>query len=322
MVALVAVAATLHVTWNVLLKTAADPLRAATVGMAAGAVLLVPSAAVAWWLVDRPPIPPAGLALGLVSGALEALYFWLLSAGYRRGDLSVVYPLARGTATLLAVTIGIVLLGERHGPVGYIGLASLLIGFLGLQRPWRALGRVWSRNRDGSANRRRGGQDAAILFALATGVVISSYSALDRVGAQMVPPWLYAAILWASASTSLVALAWLTSVRARRLATAAATATAAGPSIRDDVWASPLGAADRRGALAGVLGVVQYVLILFALSIAPLSAVAPLRESAIVLASGWGAIRLGEAAGRRDAAGRIGAAALIVVGAVLLAFEG
>jgi uncharacterized membrane protein len=71
----------------------------------------------------------------------------------------------------------------------------------------------------------------------------------------------------------------------------------------------------------GLLMAVQYMAILFALSLAPLTAVAPLRESAIVLASGWGAIRLAEASGRREAAARIAAASLIVVGAVLLALD-
>jgi uncharacterized membrane protein len=60
-------------------------------------------------------------------------------------------------------------------------------------------------------------------------------------------------------------------------------------------------------------------LILFAYSIAPLAAVAPLRESGIVLAALWGALRLGESAGAYQAASRILAASLVVVGAVLLA---
>ena len=62
-------------------------------------------------------------------------------------------------------------------------------------------------------------------------------------------------------------------------------------------------------------------MILEAFTVAPLSAVAPLRESAIVLASGWGSFRLGEAADRVDAVRRIGAAALVVLGAILLAID-
>ena len=76
-----------------------------------------------------------------------------------------------------------------------------------------------------------------------------------------------------------------------------------------------------RDAVAGVLSLTAYLLILIAYSMAPLAAVAPLRESAIVLAAAWGSIRLGEAAGRREFGIRVGAAALVVVGALLLALE-
>ena len=68
-----------------------------------------------------------------------------------------------------------------------------------------------------------------------------------------------------------------------------------------------------------MLSLGAYLLVLFAYAIAPLATVAPLRESGIVLAAAWGAIRLREAAGRRDAGTRIAAAGLVVVGAILLA---
>jgi uncharacterized membrane protein len=68
-----------------------------------------------------------------------------------------------------------------------------------------------------------------------------------------------------------------------------------------------------------VLSLGAYLLVLFAYAIAPLATVAPLRESGIVLAAAWGTFKLGEAAGRRDATTKIGAAALVVIGAILLA---
>jgi len=288
--ALVAVAALLHVTWNVLLKTAGDPLATATLSMVIGTLFLVPAVAVGWWLVGRPPIPTEAFLVGGASGILEAVYFGFLSAAYRRGDLSVVYPIARGSATLLAVLLGVLLLGERLAPVGIAGVAALLTGFAVLQRPWRAL-----RGRGGG-----NGIDPAVAFALATGVTIAAYSAVDRVGSRLVAPWIYAAILWLSGAIVLVAWAL---VRPGRRA-----------PDRPPVSVS-------RATIGGVLTIAAYMCILFAFSIAPLTAVAPLRESAIVLASGWGALRLGEAAGRREAARRIAAAALIVAGAVLLSLE-
>ena len=77
-----------------------------------------------------PALPVEGIALGVASGVVEAAYFILLSAAYRRGDLSVVYPLARGTAPLLAVLIGIVIFGERLGVAGLDRGRAAAGGFL------------------------------------------------------------------------------------------------------------------------------------------------------------------------------------------------
>lgn len=282
---LVAVSAVMHVAWNVRLKTAGDPLRAATVGMLAASIAIVPAGIVAWWSSGAAPFPVEGIALGVVSGTVEAAYFILLSAAYRRGDLSVVYPIARGTAPLLAVAIGVGILGERLGAVGFAGVALLLFGFLLLQQPWRAL-------------RGHHGLDPAVRFALATGVTIATYSAIDRVGTRIIDPVPYAAILWVT--TSVVLVAWVRAV-------AGGDVFAGG---REEI---------RRSAVGGFLTLGAYLLILVALSVAPLSGVAPLRESATVFAAAWGSVRLGEAVSSRDSIRRIGASAAIVAGALLLA---
>ncbi|HEX6868021.1 MAG TPA: EamA family transporter, partial [Candidatus Limnocylindrales bacterium] len=187
-IALVAVSAVLHLAWNVRLKTAGDPLRAATIGMVAASVGIVPLGVAVWWSQGRPTLPPEGVALGLASGAVEAAYFIFLSAAYRRGDLSVVYPLARGTAPLLAVFIGVVVLGERLGVAGSLGVIALLAGFLVLQRPWRAIAMA----RSGAAGARQAAADSAILYALATGVMIATYTAIDRVGTRLIDVLTYA----------------------------------------------------------------------------------------------------------------------------------
>ena len=192
-VGLVAVSAVLHLAWNVRLKTAGDPLRAATIGMLAACVAIVPLGVVVWWAGGMVALPPEGIALGVASGFVEAAYFILLSAAYRRGDLSVVYPVARGTAPLLAVLIGVGIFGERLGVAGSIGVVMLLIGFLWLQRPWRAIA---AGPLAVVADARRAAADSAILFALATGVMIATYTAIDRVGTRLIDPFPYAAILW------------------------------------------------------------------------------------------------------------------------------
>ena len=127
-IAVVALSAGLHVAWNIRLKTAGDPLRAATVGMLAASLGIVPAGFVAWWATGRPALPAEGIALGVLSGAIEAGYFVLLSAAYRRGDLSIVYPIARGTAPLIAVAIGVGLFREQLGVAGSIGVVALLAG--------------------------------------------------------------------------------------------------------------------------------------------------------------------------------------------------
>lgn len=330
--ALLVGAAILHAGWNILLKTAQDPLRTAGRGMLVGAGVLVPAGILGWLVVDRPAIPPETWLLAIASGVLEAVYFGLLSGAYARGDLSLVYPIARGTAPVLSVIVGIVFLGERLGPVGAVGVGLLLIGILSLQRPWAVLGR------SGALPPRA--REAAWL-AVATGVSIACYSAVDRVGARSVPPWLYATLIWTFTAIFLIGGIALVDRTARRrvrlglesaaVVTGMETADAATTLPATDPAADPGPPAEiaepgtlgwGRAAIGGLVTVTAYMLVLVAYVYAPLSVVAPVRESAIVLVSGWGSFRLGEAASRRVGLTRLGAAVVIVVGAFLLALEG
>jgi drug/metabolite transporter (DMT)-like permease len=302
--AIIGVAAVIHVAWNVVIKTADEPLKAGTIGMVAGTAIVVPVAIVGWFVLGRPALTPQAVGLGVVSGLLEAAYFILLAAAYRRGDLSVVYPIARGTAPLLAVLVGVFVLGERVRPGAWLGVGLMLAGILSLQRPWRAVDRVLARRSrpaaDGMASSTDDrAADLAVVFAFLTGLTIVGYSAVDRVGARLVPIWLYAAILWPVGAVALVA--WTRIVRREQPFPAAGQRT--------------------RGAFGGVLTLCAYALILVAYTLAPLAVVAPLRESAIVLASGWGVLGLAEAGDRGEAMRRIAAAFLVLVGAVLLAAD-
>lgn len=295
-IGLVLVAATLHAAWNVLLKTSGDTLGTALRLQAIGSIVLVPIGVVGWFVSGQPAVDPGGLALAVISGVLEAAYFLCLSAAYARGDLSLVYPLARGSAPLVAVVVGVGLLGERLAPGASLGVVCLLGGILLVSRPWRAI-RAAGREHRG-----------AIGFALATGGTIAAYSAVDRLGVRDMPPWLYGAFLAVFATTFLWTAVWFGRSRGW-LAPARPRAEGRRRSIVG------------RDGIAGVLSLTAYLLILFAYSIAPLATVAPLRESGIVLAALWGALRMGETAGRRDSAARVAAAGLIVAGAVLLALS-
>jgi drug/metabolite transporter (DMT)-like permease len=313
---LLLVAAVMHATWNILLKTASDPLRTAGRGMLVGAVALVPLALAGWWISDQPAIPGDAWRLSVLSGLLEAAYFIFLSAAYRRGDLSLVYPIARGTAPVLAVGVGVLILGERLELAGWIGVALLLTGILGLQKPWaifRRSSRLPRHTRE------------AVGFALLTGVTIASYSAVDRDGARLVNPLLYAGMLQAFMTIFLLIWIGMAVLRERNghaFPTDDADDERPEASSSSGLLRRLLRRVWIRAGIGGLITVAAYLFVLIAYRYAPLTAVAPMRESAIVLISGWGSFRLKEATNRRDASTRIGLAAIVVVGAVLLAAEG
>jgi len=348
-------AALMNVTWHVVVKTSGDPLLMTARATGGSILLLTPFVAVAWALAGRPGLTPEGWALALVSGVVELAYFVTLSAAYRRGDLSTVYPIARGTAALGAVLAGIVLLGERPGTLALCGVVLLLAGGWFVRRP--AL---------------RAGSSAAA-WALLTGLTITTYSAVDAVGSRQGPPWLYG---WAMflVGAALLALWVLVDARtgftarlARRALTAggvvARLASGSGGSGGGSVsggapsgggsgphgpggsgWASGRGGSAQvatvgdpaeaglpvtspaaageapapwgRALVAGTLITLAYFLVLWAYSVAPLAIVSPLRESAVVLATAWGILGLGE---REGASQRIGGAILIALGGVLVA---
>jgi uncharacterized membrane protein len=302
---LILVAAVLHVAWNVILKGAGDPLATAARAMVAAAIVSLPiGLAVGANGSARPTLEavPAVVALATVSGLVEAIYLVLLSAAYRRGALSVVYPTARGTAPLLAAVVGLAILGERLALPGVIGIGLLLGGLLVLVRPWRIVAprRVVGRGADWRRD--------PVVLAVATGVAIATYTSLDRVAVRLVDPWLYGALVWPAMAVWIVLAERLLRIRASR-----------GPTNTGPVRSAEEGIG--RAVAAGVASYVAYGLVLLALSVAPLTAVAPLRESAVVLASGWGALRMREAASGGEAGVRLAAAVAIVAGAVLLVVE-
>src|SRR5690349_12720951 len=110
---LLVVAAIIHSAWNLLSKQSQDKQAFFWLALVAASVIfLLPF----WWLST--PVPAAGWPPVLLSSGLEALYFTLLGGAYQRGDLSLVYPLARGSALLFVTGFAFVFLGERAAPLG------------------------------------------------------------------------------------------------------------------------------------------------------------------------------------------------------------
>jgi uncharacterized membrane protein len=191
------VAAVFHASWNAVLKASENPIALAARAATFGTILSVPPVAVAWLAHGRPGLPLTAWLLALGSAALELIYFNTLSLAYQRGDLSLVYPIARGTAPLLAVLVGLVLLGERISGAAIVGIICLLAGMWAVRKPTPA--------------------GSALVPALLTGVLIAAYSSLDRIGVRLGPPWLYGFVLWVLIATFLVGFTSVRGIREARL---------------------------------------------------------------------------------------------------------
>ena len=125
--ALVAFAAIAHAAWNVAIKRAgASGTGFLWLSFVVGAIVFLPFGI--WSLIDSGVDLWHWLALAVVSGALQIAYFFLLQRGYRVGDVSVVYPLARGTGPLFAVVLAIILLGERPSALALVGASIVIAG--------------------------------------------------------------------------------------------------------------------------------------------------------------------------------------------------
>lgn len=273
-----------------LVKVSGEPMGTFQRATTLAALVATPITAIGWLIAGRPGLTPAAAGLAALSAALELAYLWLLAAAYTRGELSVVYPIARGSAPLLAVVVGLGVLGERLAPAQLVGVALLLLGILAVTLP-QTSGR-------------------ATLPALLTGVAIAAYTAVDRVGVRLAPPWLYGWLLVSLLAVGLSVSMWLRSYFGRRsLAPSYTQITKRGHS-------GPGPTPWRRAAVIGVFMWSGYLLVLVALSIAPLSVVAPVRETSVVAVAVWGVWKLGE---RRAAGMKLLGASATLIGVGLLA---
>jgi drug/metabolite transporter (DMT)-like permease len=281
-------AAVLHGTWNVLVKVSGDPMSTLRRATIFAALATTPVAFATWLMTGRPGFTPAAAGLAAVSAALELIYLWLLSAAYRRGELSVVYPIARGSAPLLAVVAGIGVLGERLAPAQLAGVALLLLGILGVTIP-QTSGR-------------------ATVPALLTGVSIAAYTAVDRIGVRLSSPLLYGWLLIALLAGGLAISMWVSAKLASRRVSSPDADPLSGREGRPITWG--------QAAVIGIFMWSGYLLVLAALSIAPLSVVAPVRETAVVAVAVWGVWKLHE---RKGAPLKLLGATATLIGVALLA---
>lgn len=277
--ALIVAAAVSHAGWNLFAKRVSDG-GAVFVWLysAAAAVLAVPAAVITVLASDATPNWTWPLAMA-VSGALHVGYFVLLQRGYATGDLSVVYPLARGTGPMLSVLAAVVLIGERPGVQALAGAAVVIAGIA-------VIGGIGSRAMSLSAG---------AFYGIATGAVIACYTMWDAhaVTTLAVPPVL---LLVGSVP---VEFALLTPLALARRAEAGRLWRAHWPSV----------------LAVTVLSQLAYLLVLFALQLAPVSMVAPARELSIVFGSLAAWLILGEP----NPARRLTGAAIVLAGVAAIA---
>lgn len=278
---LILVAAFIHASWNYLLKRSGGGTAFVWSFAALSAVIYAPLAiGVLWWA--RPPLTWMSFALMLASAVLHTAYYMLLDRGYRSGgDLSLVYPLARGSGPLITVVVAVALLGERPSAVAISGAGLIACGAVFLT--------------GNLARLRERGSLFAVVYALLTGCMIASYTVVDKlaVAAFVVPPIL---LDWA-ANCGRVLLMTPLALRA--------------PGEILSTWRR----ARREIIAVAVLCPLSYILVLSAMVFTPVSYVAPAREVSILIAAIMGAQLLKEGETGRRLAG----AAAMVAGIVCLA---
>lgn len=278
-VGLVVAAAVAHAGWNFIAKRGPTGPAFTWVLVVAEAVVIAPLGIALWVMGHWQPTVTTALAL-LVAGAMQAVYFMLLRGGYARGDLSLVYPITRGVGALFATVAGLVLLREHPGPIPIVGAVIIVGSVLFLTNPRR-----------GPRSMQRG----AIILAIIAGASIGVYSWWDRrsVVDLAIPVVVYT---WACA-------------------------------VFEALWLTPTMLADRArlrvalrhwpsATISGALRFAAYafVLLAYAWQGAPLSLVAPLRETGILVAVWLGGSMLGE----EDRNRRLLASVGIVLGGLLL----
>ncbi len=288
--ALILLAALLHASVNVLWKRARDKLAFNWWLLSASVVLGAPL------LTIGLPRDGVGWALVVASGLLEAAYFVTLSRAYSLGELSQVYPLARGSAPLFLIAWAGIFLGERPSAAGACGIAAVVLGLYLINLP--SLG-DWSRPLAGF-------REPAARWALVTGVLISAYVTVDKRGITKVEPIPYL-VLFLTVSWVALSVQWF--LPGRRRALLAEVAPAKGRNLYAD-WL--------RIVIGAFFGNVAYVLVLEAMRLDRVSYVGTVREVSVVFGAWVGVHFFGERGG--DA--RVVASALVVLGMVLIAARG
>lgn len=226
------------------------------------------------------PMNAEAVPFVLGSSCFHIIYYALMARAYEHADLSVAYPIMRGLAPVIVTVAGVAFLGEVVGPVQFAGIVTVAAGIVAL-------------GLHGGRNGRKG-----IAAALLNAVVIAAYTLVDGLGARASgEPAAYTA--WILVGGGILTVGW----NLFRHGAPVLRAT------RDRVLL---------GLAGGVMGFGAYAIALWAMTLAPIGAVAAVRESSVLFAAALGAVVLGE----RFGPARWAAALLVVLGLVLVRFGG
>jgi drug/metabolite transporter (DMT)-like permease len=278
---LVIAAAILHAAWNLVTKQVNGRLPFFWVIGLFSSVICMPF--VSWQIFRQSvEVTPTVWLFALVSAALHSVYFLVLQTGYRKADLSIVYPIARGSGPFISVIGAIILFNERPGWLALIGVALIISGVL-----------IMTGLRLRSSNDKR--LQAGVLYGTLTGLFIAGYTLWDRLG---VVDYHVSALLVTFASMA-VPMLLLTPVAWHK----------------KEETAMELRRHWKQALIIAICQPLSYLLVLIAIKTTPVSYVAPARELSIVFGVFFGANVLKEADGGR----RIIAALVMLVGIALLA---
>ncbi|AQR69156.1 EamA family transporter [Janthinobacterium sp. LM6] len=277
-VAVVLFAALLHASWNAIVKSGKDTFLS-TVLVSVGAALI--SLAVLPF-VNTPA--PASWPYLAASAVAQLAYYSLLAAAYKAGDMSHAYPLMRGSAPLLVALASWPLIGERLSSMQMGAVACISAGIFGLYFAARLPAAAGAATNTGRAT----------AFALGNACVIASYTLIDGIGVRLSgAPAAYT--MWIFVLNGAGLLLWTALLRPADLLAYAQTQ-----------W--------RLAALGGFGTLASYGLALWAMTQAPVAAIAALRETSILFAIAIAALFLREKISPR----RYLAIGLIAAGAVLM----
>ncbi|PZA08580.1 MULTISPECIES: EamA family transporter [unclassified Meiothermus] len=280
--ALILVSAGLHAGWNLLAKRSGGGAVFVWLFCALSALFWAPLA-VGFMVWQQPHLGPGQIGFMGGSVLLHLAYFLTLQKGYQVGDLSLVYPLARGTGPLLSTIAAMAFFAERPTPLALLGALAVVVGVFVMAGGGRAF--------SGSSEKPRW----AVRYGLLTGGLIAAYTLWDKhaVSALLLPPIL---LNWGNDLGRTLLLSPLAVQR--------------WGEVREE-WRK-----NRLEAIGiAILSPLSYILVLTALKFTPVSYVAPAREVSILIGAVLGARFLAEGEVRR----RLWAASGMVLGVVFLA---